>query len=307
MKEFKVYPHQQSVFEELAATARVFFSDSWRCYPVKPRFARFIAGPTGTGKTHLVRVLAESMKLPLFTISAPFWIPVGCSERGARTTWMDILDFCRRNERGIIFLDELDKLHSGMKSAYVEFIRPEVFMLIDRVVPDNVLLKMATEPEDWNGTEETPDDIERLVRGRLATGIFLIAAGAFQHRWKRTPARTIGFGAETTLTVAPTIGKRQMQEDIPPELANRFVGPILSIPSLKEADYWAMLERLLPQLPEPLRTNTEVLARKSVLDAVAGGLGCRWVEEVMLGALLRTQQKHMNSHKLPLVEHSPTP
>ncbi len=82
-----LHRHQLAVYSALLKTAQVFFETDWHDLSIRPRLARFIAGPTGTGKSFLVRRLAEQLELPLLDLAASNWIPLGCSQRGARPTW----------------------------------------------------------------------------------------------------------------------------------------------------------------------------------------------------------------------------
>jgi ATP-dependent Lon protease len=96
---------------------------------VRPRFARFVSGPSGCGKTHLAKALAEHLDVPLYAVDASSWMPLGANGRGARTTWTELALWLRDNARGIILIDELDKIGSDFRgdpaSALLEVLDPE--------------------------------------------------------------------------------------------------------------------------------------------------------------------------------------
>jgi hypothetical protein len=275
-----VFDHQQVVYRELAETARVFFHSDWRNLPIRPRFSRFIAGPTGTGKTHMVTALGRDLGLPVFSITATSWIPFGASQRGARTTWIDLVEFCRSHTKGIIFLDEVDKLMGW--SPWMQFIRTEAFALLDSRVPDTVTLTGSDTCED------DPDELKGRVetaRIRLADSFLLLGAGAFQPLWQGKATGPIGFGSASQ-SPSELLEKADLGTVIPAEIINRFASPILLLNPLRAMDYKSILARVVSQLDTPLKGFVESIGEESIDDAVKNGTGCRWIEEVVLRALM---------------------
>jgi ATP-dependent Clp protease ATP-binding subunit ClpA len=79
-----IFSHQRDAFGALRDTAHAFFSGIWANLPHRPRFTRLVVGPTGSGKSHVVRELARNLGLPLLHLCASSWIPLGAARR-ART------------------------------------------------------------------------------------------------------------------------------------------------------------------------------------------------------------------------------
>lgn len=275
-----VFDHQEVVYRELAETARVFFDSDWRNLPIRPRFSRFIAGPTGTGKTHMVTALGRELGLPVFAITATSWIPFGASQRGARTTWIDLVEFCRSNVKGIIFLDEVDKLMGW--SPWMQFIRTEAFALLDSRVPDTVTLSGSDsdgdDPDELKGRVET-------ARIRLTDSFLILGAGAFQAIWQSKASSPIGFGSTGPAPSEP-LDKAELGNVIPPEIINRFASPLLVLHPLRARDYQSILAKIVSQLDAPLQGLVSQIGESSIPDAVKNGTGCRWIEEVVLRALM---------------------
>ncbi len=277
-----IFSHQQAVYHSLWETARVFFEMDWEELPIRPRFSRFITGATGTGKTHIVSALARELDLLLYQIVATNWIPLGSSQRGAKPTWLDLVEFCRTNLRGIILIDEVDKLMGW--APWMQFIRTEAFSLMDGRVPDNVALSAADVGDDDH-------DMLKLhletARNRLSDSFLIVGAGAFQHLWQEKEATRIGFSATGQEDVWQ-LQKTDLAKVIPAEVVNRFASPLLVMRPLKEADYRAILNKMLPQLDAPFKHRVEKIAQASIGQAVENQTGCRWIEEVILQALIAT-------------------
>lgn len=284
MSQPVIYPHQRQVFAELYATASTFFSGEWQELSVRPRFSRFVVGPTGTGKTHLIRALADALSLPIFAVSATNWLPLGINQRGGRSTWTDLIALLGRHPQVVVFLDEADKLclPPGSGTGWQDYLRVEIFHLLDGALPDNAT---GTE-EDWGGCFD--DDDRELVQERLRTGTYVVAAGAFQEFFDSSVHRPrIGFGQTLDGSGPSTLSKEAMAKILPRELVNRFASPVLLLPDLVEDDYWAMLDALVPSLPPRLLKAVLKLANREISEAVSSAAGCRWVEELVLRALIQ--------------------
>lgn len=279
--EGMLFAHQEAAFRSLLETARLCFSPQyWRSLPVRPRFARFVSGPSGCGKTHLAKALADHLEVPLYAVDASSWMPLGANGRGARTTWTELALWLRDNARGIILIDELDKV--GKSEGWLNYVRVEIFSLLDRRLPAGISLG----GDDENASPDTQRAAElKLVAQRLESAM-IIGAGAFQSLWDSRAKPSMGFHAEKEAE-PDSLTHRQMAQSLPVELANRFAGPILVIPPLREEDYVRILRSCAKKLPRPLATQVTRIGEASVREAVENQLGVRWLQEVLLKALIR--------------------
>jgi len=57
-----LFAHQRSAYDTLLSRADVFFSGSWKCLGVKPRFQTLMVGPTGVGKSTIAVNLALALR-----------------------------------------------------------------------------------------------------------------------------------------------------------------------------------------------------------------------------------------------------
>ena len=175
MNDRKLFHYQESAFQELLRTAEAFFEPRWHDFSVKPRFSRLVVGPSGAGKTHIVRALAKHLGIPLFSIDVSNWVLL-CASGAERNgeTWHHICNFVSKNDKGIIFLDELDKLgRSGDRadSAWNQHLRVELYSLLDGRIPAGLSLAKLEDENDLNDSDQrvcralnlNPKDLEDKV------------------------------------------------------------------------------------------------------------------------------------------------
>jgi len=277
-----LFPHQQEVFDSLVETAEILFSGSWRTLPLQPRFARLLAGTSGAGKSHVVKSVAAELGLPALAQDATNWIPIGASDKGAKQTWTDIISFLRQHERGIIFLDEIDKVgrtNGPNNCSWLQFVRVEIFAVLDRRVPAGLFAAA----EDMSAAEA------QLVRDRLKNSMMLVGAGAFQEFWEARQKPTVGF--VTDQTAGPLIQQKNVATYIATEIVNRFESPVLSFRPFSAQDYEAMLSRLVGKLPPKLAKHALELGRAGIPAAVESQLGVRWLEQIVYRALALERTK----------------
>lgn len=76
-----------------------------------------LIGPTGVGKTYLVKTLAEFLGVPVGFTSATSLVEVGYKGSSVESVVRTLLDKvggdARKAEKGIIFIDEIDKIKKG--------------------------------------------------------------------------------------------------------------------------------------------------------------------------------------------------
>ena len=272
-----LFSHQLAAYRALRATAEVFFRGDWRRLTVAPRFTRLLIGPSGSGKTHVVRNLAREMQLPILEIASVSWIPLGCSERAGIPTWRQIASFCHDHTQGIVFIDEVDKL--GERSAWMNHLRVEIFLALDRVLPTNLVWEV-----DDNCMHLSTQDCRDHAKQILSNNILVVGGGAFQDLWATKNAKTMGFGADGTVTRSVP-EQHELATAVPAEIANRFVTPALVLPPLGEREYRLLLHSLCRNLPAQLATRVMQAGLASIEEAISHGLGCRWAERLLLEAL----------------------
>ena len=270
---------QKPAVAEITARARAFFafnSGSFRDIRdcgLRPRWATIIAASTGLGKSTTAYIVAESLGASLLRVSAPSYMPCGAHNRGTKETLVVIAQHVAQNDRTILFLDELDKIHED--NAWQGYIRNELFDLIGGTFPTGMTI-----PELDKGPDPTIEELNEKLR----TTVFFLAAGTFQ-QWfdSARERRTMGFGAQDQENEEITADI--IAEKLPRELAYRF-GKIVRLPELRENDYRQIALEAVSMLPERFREpfRTEVGAR--IAEAVREKKGVRYIEEALTAVIL---------------------
>ncbi len=209
---------------------------------------------------------------------------MGCTDRGSTNTWPLIVKFLLGNKKvqgGVIFLDEIDKIgdKDGIDSSWNRHLRNEVYRLLDLQVPHGLSLN-----------DEDDEDEPTLKRAEviLQNQTIILAAGAFQHLWERTTKPSLGFNGE----VAPSIQTdlTHLVQTLPRELVNRFRSDLVILPQLVASDYWRMLEQAQSAVPKHFRATFMRLGLERIPNAVHCRKGCRFVEELLLDAIIEERR-----------------
>jgi hypothetical protein len=268
-----ILPHQLAAFQSLLEVGSACFAISRESLTIAPRTNTLIVGPTGTGKTFLARQVAESLGVDFMGISVSEWMPLGCSNRGAVSTWPSVFNFLLRNHQKpgvVLFVDELCKLGVNSWDTYVKV---EVFRLLD--------LSITKELTD-EFSEKLDLKDHAMAQEVLRKRTFLIGAGAFQDIWESS-VPGIGFMQQSS---APDISLARLAKALPRELINRFRSKIITLPALVVADYSRMLESTIQQIPSCLRQRFAELGRERLAEAAKQQQGVRFLEELILDAIL---------------------
>lgn len=283
--------YQRGVYDELCEIAADFFDFDWSSLAVAPRMNVLLCGSTGGGKTYLCRRLAAQLGLPLLDLEYAGWVVTGANSRGGAHTLRLAYNFVQRHARGIICLDEVDKLGSAQETSdWTRCVHLEVFSLLDRRVLAGVV----------EGADPS-DDAPRFrmkseeIQSRLRHGHLVVGAGAWQHLWRRVPAA--GFGQTEPAPQLPAYN--ELAELIRPEVLNRFHSQVLFLPPLARADYESLVQEILPELPESFRPIITEAARVTVAQAVATQKGFRWIEE-LVGHAIRAVRTSADKTNLTL-------
>jgi len=227
---------------------------------IKPRTSGLIIGPSGVGKTHVVREFAGRKGVPMIDINIGSWIVTGAK---AEPAFIETLGkFVDENESGVVFIDEVDKLHGT--SDWNKSIQQEAYALLDRRM------------ETFSGWHD-----DRLTRFKQS--YLIVGAGTWQHL---QPARTkcIGFGGENKGTPTMKVDL-DTQTSIPDELLFRFNADLIFIDPLSVAELREKIQQIYAELAldEPAARILDSLAQR----AFASGKQHRWLEALVSRLAIR--------------------
>ena len=269
----KPVSYQLAVYHELREIAADFYDYDWSSLPIAPRTNVLLVGSTGGGKTFLCKRLATELGLPLLDVEYANWVVTGAGTRGGMHTLRLIYTFVQRYARGIIVLDEVDKIGTDQASDWTRSVHLEVFALLDKRVLSGVI-EGGDPNESSSRFRMTGEEIQaRLLRGHLVIG-----AGAWQHLWRRVPSA--GF-AEVNEHASQLPTYKELVELTRPEILNRFNSKVLFLPPLSRLDYQSLVEETLRSLPESFRPIMTEAARATLDQAIEMQKGFRWIEELV--------------------------
>jgi ATP-dependent Clp protease ATP-binding subunit ClpX len=236
-----------------------------------------IAGPTGSGKTELIRVVSKLLGVPMVQIDATTLTPRGyvgesvdvCVERLLSAAGL----VAGLAERGIVFLDEFDKL--GCSDEQGSFRSKAVQQELLRLVEGDAI-------EIRHPSREEPYVVN-------TDHILFIAAGAFVGLFERKEERAISFSAEHKAAGQEGLSASRLASfGLIPELVGRFPVGVLTR-GLSRQELVAILtepeESLIRYYVESARAEgVELRVTDGFLAAVAekaikDGLGARGLKK----------------------------
>jgi hypothetical protein len=215
-----------------------------------PRPIPLIVGPSGSGKTALVRHFAAKEKIPMKDFNIGTWIITGA--KADPPTLDEIGDFIRNNERGVLFLDEVDKLYAT--TDWSRCIQQEIYALLD-------------------GRTDSFSSWDDTMARKLARDFFLVGAGTWQMRYAGRH-HALGFGAKKADDAWAI--ELDRQDEIPEELLMRFNAEVLHLRPLTKIEF---SERIIAihdvlALVRPTEERLEQLSEKAVVSCRHN----RWLE-----------------------------
>lgn len=280
-----ILPYQRALFDRLCATARAVLCTK-RCGPIRLKNAFMLLGGSGQGKTFLARALSLEMGVPYLPISISDWLLLG--SRGS-ATWPAIFDFIERSASrpgAIIYLDELEKCGSdqSMSSAWCAFLKCEVFSLVDSRIPFNI--------NDLDGNPIAQSRIEEVQRF-LENRTMIVAGAAFQDLWEERARPSMGFIADDTGNGMPDWS--DLVRIVGRETINRFSSELFILPELTAADYRQMVDAMACHVDELWRPRFIELGHARIPIAVEHKKGARYLEEILLAAIMEERACMVNS------------
>ena len=174
---------------------------------IKPNV--ILIGPTGVGKTYIVRLIADYIKVPFVKGDATKFSETGYVGGDVEDLVRELVHVSGGDiaaaERGIIYIDEIDKIASAANTVGIDVSRSGVQRNLLKIMEETeVDMKV---PHDIASQMEAVIELQRTGkadRKKVNTrNILFIVSGAFSHLdeivRKRLRGGTIGFGKRGTV------------------------------------------------------------------------------------------------------------
>src|SRR3954451_19715399 len=155
-----------------------------------------LLGPTGSGKTHIARTLAEFLEVPFAVADATEYTEAGYYGKDVEVMIGELLHHADQDvelaQRGIVFIDEIDKIArrshgartgAGSRDIGGEGVQQGMLKLLEAreiFAPLNVT-------QHWNKHDFVVVDTQDIL---------FIAAGTFSDLRLAEPSKAVGFGAD---------------------------------------------------------------------------------------------------------------
>ena len=300
---------QARALESMVALGELFYAcGTTGLCAIRPRLFPLLVGPTGAGKSWLVRQVAEKLAVKLLPITFGSWLPLGA--RLDRPTQFTIIDALLRYDRVALHLDELDKVGSEVSTDWGRSIFNDLWNVLDHRLDAASFLENDFAARTQRGSIDpgldlcdkyhafgllqiehvgSADRFVRFIAERARHGLWIVGSGTWQKVFENArDSRRIGFapaagqGSALATPDAAIVDQIRASGAIPAELLARFSTELLVLTYPNPAE--------LAQLIESLGINA--LARAAGTTVTPGDLdltvaGMRTLESLVTKLLLR--------------------
>ena len=265
----RLFSRQRAAFDELRLLILAKRS-GLKAGGIAPSFHALLLGPSGSGKSYVVQAVAQIEAMGFYEINVSSWMPSG--SRAQKSTPERLAAFVDSNARGIIFLDEVCKLHprSCQTSDWTRYLVDELMGLLDGRV------------SHWEGWTA-------VLAEKLKRHFFLVLAGAFQQAYEDAfPAHQLLGGTWDNHSIKEGFLENNW---LPTELLNRVSSHLIEVLAPDSGDIIARLESVRSGLGLPEDPTGIEVAAKEIMEAQKG---IRGIEEYLISEWFKTQNKRSN-------------
>lgn len=231
---------QHEALERILPMGELFFDGAANMPndPLRPRLFPLLAGPTGSGKSHLIGYAAKQLKAAYFRITRGDFT-VQHARYGIPTIYT-VIDLVATNDRVVFHLDELDKLTNLSGSEWSASICSDIYNIADKLLPiDEFLTSDLAAVANMAARKMRREEIQE----RLIKNLWCVGSGTWQSLFSQASrTRAIGFGAERAPTEVEGADIARA-EIIAPELLARFNSEIVMLRYPEASEIEGMLER----------------------------------------------------------------
>jgi ATP-dependent Clp protease ATP-binding subunit ClpX len=259
-----------------------------------------LIGPTGCGKTHLARTLAQALQVPFHVADATEFTEAGYYGKDVEVMIAELLQKAghaiEEAQRGIVFIDEVDKIarrsaghRAGVAARDIggEGVQQALLKLLEG---REVLVPLSL-AQHWQRQDAVAVD---------TTDILFVCAGTFTDLFAYSAeGRAVGFGASDVRRSARRVRQKELVEY---GMLAEFLGRLPVVVQLDELSEEELLEVLTDPPDAVVREVKELLAADGVelafsdgalreivryaVDRRAGARGLRAIVEEVVADLL---------------------
>jgi ATP-dependent Clp protease ATP-binding subunit ClpX len=242
-------------------------------------------GPTGIGKTYLIRLIAQKIGVPFVKADATKFSETGYVGGDVEDLVRDLVkeadDDIELAECGIVYIDEIDKIAASPSVIGAQVSRTGVQRaLLKPMEETDVDLKVPHDPVSMMQELESFQRTGKRSRRRVNTGnILFILSGAFSGLTdvikRRLSQQSIGFGASLNQarTEADLLAQTRSEDLVAYGFESEFIGrvPVRCIlDELSEDDLYSILK---------MPNNPVILSKR--LDFAAYGIDIVFTDEAL--------------------------
>lgn len=224
----------QAAFERITELGELFFERPANTTRLTLRTTGLVIGPTGAGKSFIVKRAAAELKADYFRITRGDWLPRG-SRHGNRTTTFQILDRLLACERLCLHVDEIEKWSIDFSKEWSAGIGSDLWNTLDGTFP---IREFLAETKFGDRPAPTIEEVERKVR----TSLWIVGSGAWQAVFEQQ-SRTMSFNP-TPYAGAGDVTMEAIRKSalISPEILLRFNSDIVFLLYPTKAETAAILD-----------------------------------------------------------------